>query len=96
MWVTSGGLSGRGRRGHLSVCGALYFFMVLLYVFCDVVYVCDTRLVLGKAVGLKGVSPVLSKDVNHLCWVSDVHSIHCKVVKALPWHPLSLWIIRQN
>ena len=38
--------------------------MVLLYEFCDVVYVCDTGLVLGKRVGLKGVGPVLSKDVS--------------------------------
>ena len=57
--------------------------MVLLYVFCDVVYVCDTGLVLGKRVDLKCVSPVLSEDVSHLCRVGDAHSVHCNVVKAL-------------
>ena len=51
--------------------------------FCDLVYMCDTGLVLGKRVSLKYVRPVLSKDVSHLCWVSDAHSVHCKVVKSL-------------
>ena len=56
--------------------------MVFLYMLCDVVYVCDTGLVLGKRVGLKCVCPVLLEGFSHLCWVGDAHSVICKIVLA--------------